>query len=213
MLNTFGRDRVNWLAHIFLSKNSIDYQLGNLLADPLKGRSWAGASQEFRDGFGMHRSIDSFTDSNRHVLKSKNRLGSKGYLRGVVIDVVYDYLLMKNWNEYSNLDLESFIETFYRDATSAIQAYPVEANRFVTGVIGSGVLTSYGSLGGLITAFHRIDHRLSDRVLARESTVGYLPALGSEMMGIEEDFIQFFPQLVAHFKTTVSGPLDEHWLR
>ena len=29
---------MNWLAHIFLSENKIDFQLGNFLADQLKGR-------------------------------------------------------------------------------------------------------------------------------------------------------------------------------
>ncbi len=35
---------MNWLAHIFLSENHIEHQLGNLLTDPLKGKAWEGAS-------------------------------------------------------------------------------------------------------------------------------------------------------------------------
>ena len=35
---------MNWLAHVFLSENNIEHQLGNLLADPLKGRAWEEAT-------------------------------------------------------------------------------------------------------------------------------------------------------------------------
>lgn len=68
---------MNWLAHIFISIDSIDYQLGNLLADPLKGKPWPGASEATRSGFAMHRIIDRYTDTNTDVIKSKSRLGKK----------------------------------------------------------------------------------------------------------------------------------------
>lgn len=203
---------MNWLAHIFVSGNNIDYQLGNLLADPLKGRSWAGASRQIKDGFRMHAAIDAFTDSNATVSISKSRLGSKGYLKGVIIDIAYDHVLTNSWDRYSSVDLERFINTFYRRASVAIERYPGHARRFVQRVIGSRVLTSYGSLEGLELAFRRIDHRLSERLAARESALGYLPVLERELAGIEEDFARFFPQLVAHFRSKVGMPLQDHWL-
>ena len=204
---------MNWLAHIFISRNCIDYQLGNLLADPLKGKCWEGAGRQVEEGFRMHGSIDSFTDSNPFVLKSKSRLGRKGYLKGVIVDIAYDYSLLNNWDRYSKIDLECFIDSFYRQARAAIEKYPDEAREFVERVIDAGVLTSYGSLSGLDVAFRRIDNRLSERLLARESASGYLPVLKDQMAGIEEDFIRFFPQLVEHFKSNAGEPLGDHWLK
>lgn len=179
----------------------------------MKGRSWKGASQQLEDGIKMHCSIDSFTDSNEFVLKSKARLGCKGYLRGVVIDVAYDYFLIKNWNHYSSVKFECFIDSFSQSANIAIKAYPDDAREFVRRLIDYEVLTSYGSFRGLETAFQRIDSRLSGRVLAKESALEYLPALKREVAGIEADFLQFFPQLVEHFKSQVGTPLEQHWLR
>lgn len=204
---------MNWLAHIFISMNSIDYQLGNLLAAPLKGRSWEGASRQLGDGFKMHGSIDAFTDSNEFVLRSKSRLGDKGYLKGVIIDMAYDYFLIKDWDNYSKVNLECFINTFYQNANMAIEKYPGDARQFVKRIIEYKVLTSYGSFAGLEAAFQRIDSRLSERILAKESTIGYLPVLKREIVGIEEDFSQFFPLLVDHFKSRVGVPLKDHWLR
>ena len=204
---------MNWLAHIFISKNSIDYQLGNLLADPLKGKSWDGASAHVQDGFRMHASIDSFTDSNKFVLKSKSRLRKKGYLKGVIVDIAYDYLLLKNWYQYSKISLESFINTFYKDAEQTIKAYPNNARGFIEKIIESKKLTSYSSFKGLEAAFQRIDNRLSERILTKESANEYLPDLKNEIERIEQDFLQFFPQLIMHFKSKTGKPPREHWLK
>jgi len=56
---------MNWLAHVLLSENHIEHQLGNLLTDPLKGKAWDGASERVLYGIQMHMRIDS---------KSKARL-------------------------------------------------------------------------------------------------------------------------------------------
>lgn len=204
---------MNWLAHIFISKNCIDYQLGNLLADPMKGRGWDGVSRQLEDGFKMHHIIDAFTDSNSFVSTSKARLGARGYLKGVIIDIAYDYLLINNWNRYSKVNFECFIDAFYQNANTAIAAYPDNAREFVTRLIDYKVLSSYGSFDGLETAFQRIDRRLSKRLLQKESAAGYLPILKTEMIHIEKDFLHFFPQLVACFKSQAGGPLHDHWLR
>lgn len=209
----FGTNGMNWLAHIFISKNSIDYQLGNLLADPLKGKCWEGASHQFKDGIKMHRKIDSFTDSNKLVSKSKSRLKRKGHLKGVVVDIVYDYFLLSNWNQYSKVNLETFIDSFYRDAGRAIEKYPCQAKEFVERLINSGNLISNGSVSDLELALLRVDRRLSKRILVRESTIEYLSALKKEIVGLEEDFSQFFPQLIEYFKSMVEIPVQEHWLR
>ena len=204
---------MNWLAHILVSDNAIDYQLGNLLADPLKGRCWRGASRQLKDGIRMHGSIDRFTDTNELFRRSKSRLGNKGYLRGVVIDIAYDYCLSRHWNRYSKIDLESFVNAFYENANVAIEAYPDDARSFVQRIIDHRVLGSYGTFSGMETAFQRLDFRLSERMLARESAVDYLPILERVMAGVEDDFLHFFPQLVEHFKSQMAGTLDNHWLK
>lgn len=204
---------MNWLAHILISKKSVDYQLGNLLADPLKGKIWPGCSSLVQDGFNMHRSIDVFTDSNGHVKKSKYRLGDKGYLKGVVIDIAYDYLLFKNWEHYASIDAISFLKRFYGEAKHAIANYPKEAREFVERIITHDVLHSFSSLEGLLTAFKRMDSRLSGRMLARETVSGYMPILTTQIQAIEGDFRQFFPQLVAHFRSRSGSSVHEHWFK
>lgn len=204
---------MNWLAHVFLSENDIDYRLGNLLADTLKGRSFKGASRPFEAGLAMHCRIDAFTDANPHVAKSKARLEGKKYLRGVIVDIVYDHLLVKNWGEYSRIGIGEFLQTFYEEADMAVQDYPDKAKAFVDRVIDNDILNSYGTFEGLETAFLRIDRRLSARLHSRESAAEYLPLVKKEIAGLEEDFSRFFPELVAHFKAQAGALGGEHWLK
>lgn len=204
---------MNWLSHIFISKNSIEYQLGNILADPLKGKYWEGASRLTQEGFKVHCRIDAYTDANENVLKSKSRLGKKGYLKGVIIDIAYDYFLLKNWDSYSKIEFSVFINKFYEDAISEITNYPKIPKEFVERVIQSDILTSYSTLEGLEVAFQRIDKRLSKRLLAKECASEYLPILERELDAIQKDFDIFFPQLISHFKVEIGGDLGNHWLK
>lgn len=204
---------MNWLAHIFVSQNCIDYQLGNLLADPLKGKAWNGANHQVVAGFMMHRSIDTFTDTNTLVHRSKARLGQKGYLKGVVVDIAYDYLLHKNWGRYSHIEADCFIQSFFENAELALHACPVEARHFVHRLRKHDVLTRYATMDGLEEAFARMDDRLSNKLRARETTSAYLPRLKEEIGAMEKDFIRFFPQLLANFISQSSLNLDQHWIK
>ena len=55
---------MNYLAHIFLSENDIYFQLGNYLADRLKGRAWEDAHPNIIKGMQTHKIIDKFTDEH-----------------------------------------------------------------------------------------------------------------------------------------------------
>ena len=101
------RKYLNWLAHVFLSELDIDFQIGNFLADPLKGRVWENASDEIKKGMQTHKKIDSFTDSHEIISCSKKRLRERGLLKPVIVDLTYDYLLTKNWDKFCTIPLES----------------------------------------------------------------------------------------------------------
>jgi acyl carrier protein phosphodiesterase len=126
---------MNWLAHLFLSEQNTDHQLGNLLCDPCKGRAFEGANDAFKQGLKMHMSIDAFTDSHASFLKSKQRLNKKGHLKGVVIDLTYDVFLTQFWSEYCDMDLNTFLDGFYLNAPMALEYYPSQPRAFVERLI------------------------------------------------------------------------------
>tara|TARA_B100000745_G_scaffold216494_1_gene143903 strand:- start:51 stop:665 length:615 start_codon:yes stop_codon:yes gene_type:complete len=203
---------MNWLAHTLLSSKSIEYQLGNLLADPMKGRWWPGVSDELVAGFQMHAAIDSFTDRNPWVLKSKARLGEKGYLKGVVIDIVYDYFLSQRWDEYVGLERQSFLTAFYVEALPAASSYPKPANDFIERLVRVKVFSQYHQWDGICEALYRLDKRLSPRILAKEKASDYIAQLSKQRQALDADFQHFFPELIDYFKRGSRLKEDDYWL-
>ena len=120
-LDKISKDRnkkriyLNCLAHVFLSELNIDFQIGNFLADPLKGRAWEDANENIKKGMQTHKLIDSYTDSHEIISCSKRRLRERGLLKPVIIDLTYDYLLTKNWDKFCNIPLKIFSNNFYSD--------------------------------------------------------------------------------------------------
>jgi len=68
----------------------------------------------------MHKFIDAYTDSHSVVACSKSRLAKSGYLRGVVVDILYDHFLTKYWREYCNLSFEDYITEFNESSVMPI---------------------------------------------------------------------------------------------
>ena len=202
---------MNWLAHILLSKRNVEYQLGNLLADPFKGKLWTGASQSIRDGVEMHQAIDMFTDGHEHFAQCKARLGNNGYLKGVVLDLLFDHFLSHNWDRYSPLNLPQFIDQFYRQARDAMRIYPDAQRQFIEKVINADLLLSYYDFEGFILALERIDRRLSDRVKRKDTATRYLPIVEQQYEALKADFEAFFPALIAFFKNHQLGDVDDHF--
>ena len=201
---------MNWLAHVFLSENHIEHQLGNLLADPLKGRAWDGATDMFIKGLQTHLHIDTFTDSHSLVKQSKRRLKDKRHLKGVVIDIVYDHLLTKHWEKFSSRDFKVFTADFRSQAPNQIEGYPDKAKTVINRVAKIKLLSSYSDLEGLGEGFKRIDKRLSQRVLTKETTFSDFALVAYKMYNLEQDFLEFFPKLIGHIQKNLDNEYLTH---
>jgi acyl carrier protein phosphodiesterase len=60
----------------------------------------------------LHRAIDTFTDAHPVFRESTKVTFRYHHYAGVIVDVFYDHFLAKNWNNYSDENLEEFIEFF-----------------------------------------------------------------------------------------------------
>ena len=202
---------MNWLAHVFLSENHIEYQLGNLLTDPLKGKAWQGASTRIHAGIKMHMRIDSFTDAHPLVSQSKAILTPRGHLKGVVLDILYDHFLSLHWNRFCTIDREHFLDDFRFQAMETIENYPKEAQSVIARVVGNRQLQSYAHMTGVVSAFERIDRRLSDRALSKDNCERYIPLIAEHKKELEEMFLVFFPELMHAVKESYHRDDVVHW--
>jgi len=191
---------MNWLAHVLLSPNNIDFQLGNYLADPLKGQVWDEASQDLRAGIQTHISIDSFTDSHPLVSRSKSRLRPKGLLKPVIIDLTYDYLLTQHWDRFCTISQREFLDSFNQAGEHRALSFPSKPQELILNLTQNDRLNRYNTLEELLYGFQRIDTRLSPRLRAKELASGYYADVLTNLEGIEEDFLEFFPSLVEYIE-------------
>lgn len=203
---------MNWLAHTLLSTQNIDYQIGNVLADPLRGRPWPEASQALRDGMKMHKAIDKFTDTHDIIRYCKSLLGDSGHLKGVVLDLLYDHFLSQNWTAYCVLELDEYLSQFNQKAKHKAQHYPPKPQRIITRMSETNLLGQYMSMGDFQKALFRIDRRLSARLKAKETASQYMPVVAEVYDDLLLGFTEFFPKLVKHFKQHEYGSLTKHYL-
>lgn len=194
---------MNWLAHVFLSESNVEFQLGNLLADVVRGPQRDSMHAEFVRGAVCHKAIDAFTDAHPVVRRSRARLSSEHRrFGGVIIDVFYDYCLARNWERYSPITLAAYTSAFY----ASVQAHPIElpsdAQTMLDRIIRHDLLGSYARVDGVEHALRRISDYLNSRWRKQLALHHSARDLLAHEAAFTADFHEFFPTLRAHVALT-----------
>jgi acyl carrier protein phosphodiesterase len=103
---------MNHLAHVLLAGPSVDHRLGAFLGDHVKGRlALAELPVERARGVLLHRRIDAWSDAHPAVVALRARCGP-GWRRysGVILDVLFDAMLVRHWSRFGPEPLERFAE-------------------------------------------------------------------------------------------------------
>jgi acyl carrier protein phosphodiesterase len=190
---------VNWLAHVFLSEPSVEFQLGNLLADVVRGEQRAAMSADFVRGAACHKAIDAFTDAHPIVKRSRARIGNEQRrFSGVLVDVFYDYFLARNWQRYSPLALSDYTAAFYAGVQARPIALPSDARTMLDRIVSLDLLGSYARVEGVERALRRISQYLESRWRKQFALDHGVRDLLAHEAAFDEDFREFFPTLQAH---------------
>lgn len=86
--------------------------------------------REVRVGLQHHRAVDAFTDQHPQVIASK-RLFSPQRRRfsGVALDILYDHYLLRNWQRFSHVNSDTFIDQVYRELDENASLMPEKMQR------------------------------------------------------------------------------------
>jgi acyl carrier protein phosphodiesterase len=142
---------MNYLAHLFLSGPDEHTMVGNFIGDYVKGSSWNKFPEKIRKGILMHRQIDSFTDTHPKFKEAKTLFrGEFGLYSGIVIDLLYDHYLAKNWNEYSELTLRTFAKRSHAVLLQNFMHLPMRVQSFLPFLIQHKRLESYATANGIV---------------------------------------------------------------
>lgn len=185
---------MNYLAHIYLSGDNKLITLGNFGADSIKGKRYTEYPLEFQVGVLLHRQIDSFTDSHPTVRQSTKRLHANyGHYSGIIVDILYDHFLAKNWNSYHNIPLATFISNFYLSLEENISLMPDRIQQLTPFLINDNWLLSYASIDGISTVLTNMNRRTgykSNMNLA-------IQELNTYYTEFESEFTTYFEELKA----------------
>jgi len=188
---------LNFLAHIYLSGDSVKIQIGNFIADSVKGKQVDDFDDEIKKGIKLHRAIDAYTDQHPVVLQSTERLKStQQRYAPVAVDIFYDHFLAKNWLNYHTEPLDAFVETFYKNIQQHHDILPSEIKYMLPHMVRQNWLYNYQKMKGIERVFEGMSQRTSFK-----SNLLHAPQdLLTHYQDFEKDFTLFFPELINYCK-------------
>ena len=154
---------MNFLAHIYLSGEDEGITIGNFIADGIKGKQYKKYPLQIQKGILLHRGIDSFTDQHPTVRQSTKRLHENyGHYSGVIVDILYDHFLAKNWKNYHSQPLDEYVGEFYEMLRKYFEILPTRIQRMMPYMIADNWLLSYATVEGISNILTQMNRRTKE---------------------------------------------------
>jgi len=185
---------MNFLAHIYLSGDNDLVTIGNFIADGIRGKKYLEFPVDIQTGILLHRQIDTFADANKTFRESTKRLHKNyGHYSGVIVDILYDHFLAKNWNNYSDTPLNDYVDEFYDSLQDHFELLPTRIQKMMPYMIADNWLLSYASIEGITKVLEGMNRRTKNRS-QMNLAVNELQEFYNEF---EDEFTRFFDELIA----------------
>ena len=184
---------MNFLAHLYLADRHDQSLSGALLGDFVKGKLTDQYSQHWLTSIQFHRQIDRYTDSHPLVAAARQEFHPP-YRRfaGIIIDLLFDHFLVRDWQRYSQQPLPEFEQRCYRQLTEDAPLFPHHAQRLTQFMVDQQLLSGYGELDTVNHALAGVGRRLSRANPLANTEVAIASAYGQ----LDQQFQQFFPELL-----------------
>ncbi|GAA3746789.1 MULTISPECIES: ACP phosphodiesterase [Flavobacterium] len=188
---------MNFLAHIYLSGENDLIKIGNFMADGIRGKQFEHFPEDVQKGILLHRFIDTYTDSHDIFRTSTKRLHDRyHHYAGVIVDIVYDHFLAKNWEKYSDEKLELFVKRFYHSLHDNYEILTERTQGLMPYMIERNWLVSYRTTEGIQHILTQMDRR-SKNISQMQFAVEELTEFYDEF---EKEFTLFFEEMRAQAK-------------
>lgn len=188
---------MNFLAHIYLSGDDELLTIGNFIADGIRGKKYKDYSKNIQKGILLHREIDTYTDAHKTVRLSTKRLHKNyGHYSGVIVDILYDHFLAKNWSQYSDVPLKEYVDNFYNSLYDNFEILPERIQKMMPYMIADNWLLSYESIEGITRVLEGMNRRTKNKS-QMNLAVNELQEFYKEF---ETEFTDFFDELITFSK-------------
>lgn len=106
---------MNYLGHIYFSNDDFELAKANLYGDYVKGSDLSIYPELIQKGIRLHREIDNYID--HHPLITEELLPilrpDLPKVAPIAVDLIFDHLLAKNWSDFHEKELNSYLDEFY----------------------------------------------------------------------------------------------------
>lgn len=189
---------MNYLAHAYLSGSNPGVVTGNVVADSIKGKQYLRYPEDMRSGVLLHRKIDAFTDSAEETKSCKSFFREDfGLYSGIVVDVLFDHLLARNFEKITGKNLPSFSAEVY-DKMSLYESHlPDSWKPRFTHMKTYDWLSGYAYREAIEKSFEGLNKRIYYRKNLREA----IPVFLNNIEAIEALFMIFWKKINENITT------------
>lgn len=197
---------MNFLAHLFLAGDNKGRILGALLEDYVVGgienEINSKLPEDVKDGLRLHRFIDSFTDTHDELKEVKQLFYPKfSKYAPVVLDVILDHYLQKNWNLFSDEPFDVFKNRVHETLSNDYQdLHPRGLQRLIASMLRYDWLKHYIDFWGLEKSLSSLNRRV-DQLDLTES----IEVMKENYDFINQKFLVFFEQLYTESKKQIAS--------
>jgi len=152
---------MNHLAHLYLSSDNEEEMVGQFIADAVKGNDFNLYSPNIRQGILLHRWVDSYTDTHEMVKELRAAYRPKlGLYSGVLIDLVFDYFLAKDFYKHSGRKLEEFQQYTFRVLNKHEFVFPDKMKKYFFHMKDKEFMLKYANPVGMAAIVQQMGMRI-----------------------------------------------------
>ena len=197
---------MNHLAHALIALRTGTSIPGNLMGDFVKGRPEDRYKGELLRGIRVHRAIDAFVEEHAAFARSRARLdASLRRFSGILVDLAYDHVLAKRWEEFGEGTLRSFADRVYAEIDATHDLLPARMHRFVQYMTRTDLLVAYREPAGIARALEGMSMRMRHANPLATAAADVTRAAP----GFSADFDELWPDVLAAASATATRNAQE----
>ena len=151
---------MNFLAHAFLAGDEPALIVGGVVGDWIKGALPAGLPADLARGVALHRAIDSHAEQHPAFRQSRARVSAmRRRYAGVLVDVLYDHLLARDWPALHPRPLSQFTAQVYLVIAERLDDLPADCHFAQRMMAQEDWLSSYSTIEGIADVLARMSRR------------------------------------------------------
>jgi acyl carrier protein phosphodiesterase len=183
---------MNYLGHAYLSFNSPQILVGNMISDFVKGKDKFMFSGNIQKGIALHRQIDEFTDSHAATKKAMEIFRPNYRLySGPIMDILYDHFLANDKTLFDDTSLKEFSRSIYRYLENNSTHLPNRFLQMFTYMKTEDWLYNYKYAEGMQKSLYGLIRRAT---FVKESDTAYRLFLEHHTY-LNDCYQQFFPDV------------------